>query len=108
MAQPIAFKSRYTEPILKGEKTQTIRMWRNPPSFDVGETVPAKCGWGKEPFAKLLVTRITEKFLHEVSDEEAQADGFDSRDALEEELVALYGEDALYTALYVIGFEATS
>lgn len=51
----IWFKGHYVDPILNGEKTNSLRA--NPPHFAVGDTVNFSVG-PRPPFARALITAI--------------------------------------------------
>lgn len=83
----IAFKKVYVEPILKGKKTQTVRLGT---SLTEGETLVAHCRWGDPPFAHLRVTEIIRKGINDLTDDDALRDGYANRGDLVEAVQTFY------------------
>jgi hypothetical protein len=93
----LLFKKKFLPAIRGGEKTQTIRLWKH------RRMKPGQRSYipGVGP---IRVEAVEEIDLDELSDEDAQPDGFDSADALRAELEHLYPEQlkAGYQAYRVV------
>jgi hypothetical protein len=73
------------------------------PQWRVGQTYAVCPGRGKKGVARILITGIRAESASLISDADAIAEGFDSREAFFDKLRSLYGDsvdlDALYWAL---------
>jgi len=78
---PLLFKPEFVEPILRGSKTQTRRIWRRGPRVKPGGIYQARTKLFGKPFALLKVTRIWKERLGDISDEDARAEGFTDRES---------------------------
>ena len=81
----LLFKKKFLDAIRDGEKTQTIRLWKFR-RMKAGQRnyIP---GAGYIRVEEVDVVRI-----ETLTDDDARPDGFETADALREELRALYGE----------------
>ena len=74
----ILFKQDSKAKILAGAKTQTRKLWDRPRAKEGSEHLfylrPPMTG--EKPFARALVTRVWRQKLGEMSEEEAQAEGY--------------------------------
>ena len=79
----LLFKKRFLDAIRRGEKTQTIRLWKHR-RMKAGQRsyVP-----GAGPIRVLAVDEVS---LAELTDADARPDGFASADQLREEIARLY------------------
>ena len=79
----LLFKKRFLDAIRRGEKTQTIRLWKHR-RMKAGQRsyVP-----GAGPIRVLAVDEVA---LDQLSDADARPDGFDSADQLRQEIARLY------------------
>jgi hypothetical protein len=79
----LLFKKRFLDAIRRGEKTQTIRLWKHR-RMKAGQRsyVP-----GAGPIRVLAVDEVS---LAELTDADARPDGFESADQLREEIARLY------------------
>jgi len=81
----LLFKKKFLPAIRSGEKTQTIRLWRwrmmrgGQPSYIPG-------------IGPIRIDRIDEVRLEDLTDEDAVPDGFETADALREELQLIYAD----------------
>lgn len=75
----LGFKTPYVDLIKSSAKTTTIRQRTN---LVAGDVIEARCRWGQPPFAYLRVKEITYKAISDLTDDDALADGFESRQAL--------------------------
>ena len=95
----LLFKKKFLPAIRRGEKTQTIRLWKHR-RMKTGQRsyIP-----GVGPIRIRAVEAVR---LEELTDEDARPDGFADADQLREEICQLYGEqlDAGYQA-YRVAFE---
>ncbi len=92
----LEFTRNYEKLLLSGKKRATIRKWTN---LKAGDEVFVHCG-GKI-IGKAKITSVRKKSIHELTEEDAKLDGFESKEALIEELKKLgYGG-----SVYVIEFE---
>jgi hypothetical protein len=95
----LLFKKKFLAAIRAGEKTQTIRLWKHR-RMRAGQRsyIP-----GVGP---IRVTSVEEVRLEELTDADAQPDGFATADELRREIAALYPEQlaAGYRA-YRVAFE---
>ena len=81
----LLFKKKFLPAIQRGEKTQTIRLWRFR-RFRVGQRsyIPG-AGY-------IRVEQVEQVQLDDLTDEDAIPDGFASADALRAELDEIYGD----------------
>ena len=81
----LLFKKKFLPAIRSGEKTQTIRLWKYR-RMKSGQRsyIP-----GVGPIHVCTVETVR---LEELTDEDARPDGFDSADALREEIARLYAD----------------
>lgn len=77
------FKAKFLPAIRSGAKTQTIRLWTHR-KLRVGQRsyIPG--------FGSVRITLVEEVELDRLTDADARPDGFDTADALREELRRLY------------------
>ncbi|MCK9571192.1 ASCH domain-containing protein [Candidatus Pacearchaeota archaeon] len=76
----LLFKPEHVAPILAGTKTQTRRIWARKHA-NVGAIHLAKTKMlSKEYFAKLEILDVYQEDLLDISDEDAKAEGYLSRD----------------------------
>ena len=68
----LAFKKKWIEPVLAGEKTSTIRART---SFQVGELVAARCSRQGPPFAQLEIVGVKPLKRASLDPEVAAAEG---------------------------------
>jgi hypothetical protein len=80
----LLFKKVFAQPIVTGQKTTTLRRWDRP-----------RCRPGQRVFAPgvgyLQVTEVQQVLLKNLSDHDAQQDGFPTTRALRATLKSLYG-----------------
>jgi len=81
----LLFKKKFLPAIRRGEKTQTIRLWKY-----------ARMRAGQRSYIPgagyIRITAVEEVKLEELRDEDALPDGFDSAEQLRAELGRLYAE----------------
>lgn len=85
----LRFKGRYIEPVVTGEKVQTLRA-KVPGGVRPGVTVDAASSYSKPPWGRLRVDSIEKIAVVDLDDETARLDGFESAASLREELARLY------------------
>ncbi len=79
----LLFKKKFLDAIRRGEKTQTIRLWKHR-RMKAGQRsyIP-----GAGPIRVLAIEEVS---LDRLTDADARPDGFDSADELRQEIVRLY------------------
>ncbi len=82
----LLFKKRFLPAILSGRKTQTIRLWKHRRMRSGQRSYIPGVG-------RIHVEAVEEIKLTDLTDEDAQADGFDSADALRTELLRIYPDE---------------
>ena len=92
----LEFKEKYLKSLLSGKKRATIRTSTN---LKPGDIVFVHCG-GKI-IGKAEVNSVEEKFVEELTEEDAKADGFSNLKELKRELKKLYGD---VDRFYIIRF----
>ena len=76
----LLFKPEHVGPILAGSKTQTRRIWSRWRA-NVGSTHLAKAKMlNKEHFAKLYILARWEEYLGDITEKDALAEGYQSRE----------------------------
>jgi len=75
----ILFKAQHVEPILAGRKTQTRR--KGPLRWLVGSVQQCRCGFQVPPFTHVRILRRWQERLGDISEADARAEGYGSRDA---------------------------
>lgn len=98
----LRFRDELIPLILSGRKRATIRLGTK--SLSEGEVVYIASETTGRVFGKARITRIVQKKLSELSDEDARMDGFRDRIALLEALKAIYGDLPEDSPVYVIEF----
>lgn len=83
----LLFKRKFRPAILSGEKTRTIRLWRNRHVKPGGVYFAPGIGY-------LRVSAVDEVTLDDLTEDDARADGFASLAALKAELDRLYADAA--------------
>ncbi len=81
----LLFKKRFLPAIRAGQKTQTIRLWKWRRMRPGQRSYIPGAGY-------ITVDAVEEVRLDELTDADARPDGFDTADALREELESLYAE----------------
>jgi len=94
----LLFKKKFLEPIRRGEKTQTIRLWSYRRMKEGQRSYIPGVGY-------IAIVSVEPVELARLTDADAKLDGFHSADALRAELCDLYGVDALARLTpYIIRF----
>ena len=106
----ILFKPEHVEPILNGTKTQTRRTWKKPRA-KVGSIHLAKRKMlFKEYFARLEILAVYQERLGNISEEDAQAEGYPSKAAYLEAFARInkqsVGDDFFNQLVWVVRFRA--
>jgi hypothetical protein len=81
----LLFKKKYLAAIRSGRKTQTIRLWKYRRMRTGQRSYIPGAGY-------IRVTAVEEVQLHELSDEDARRDGFETAGQLRAEITRLYCE----------------
>jgi hypothetical protein len=76
----LLFRSEHVTPILMGVKTQTRRIWKRC-RVKTGHIYQAKTGYRSGTFAFLRIKRVWKERLLDISDADARAEGYVSREA---------------------------
>lgn len=79
----LLFKKKFLELIRRGEKTQTIRLWKWRRMRAGQRSYIPGAGY-------IRIDDVAEVSLDQLTDDDARRDGFDSADALREEIQRLY------------------
>ena len=93
----LLFKKKFLPAIRRGEKTQTIRLWKHRRLRCGGRSYIPGAGY-------VRIAAVEKVELEELTDDDARLDGFDTADALREEIRRLYPNrvDAGYQAYRVV------
>ena len=81
----LLFKKKFLRAIRRGEKTQTIRLWKHRMMRAGQRSYTPGVGY-------LRITDVEEVTLDKLTDADAIPDGFATADALREELQSIYAE----------------
>ena len=81
----LLFKKRFLDAIRRGEKTQTIRLWKHRRMRPGQRSYIPGAG-------HVQIKDVQEIQLDELTDADARPDGFETAEALRAELAALYGQ----------------
>lgn len=87
IGRTLRFKKRYLRLILEGRKRSTIRLGR----LEVRHRVVTIVG-DRGPVALARVEEVVHKKVHDLTDEDARADGFSGLPELFRELRKIYGD----------------
>ncbi len=98
--KPLNFSKEYRDKILSGLKSSTIRLKT---SLKPGEIVEVNVGGEKIGTAR--ITMVERKKLYELTDADAQRDGFKNRRELLKALRKHYGRMSKDTDVYILGFK---
>ncbi len=82
----IMLRKEFSEDILSGRKTTTIRLGKIVP-----KTHEIMIHSGGRPIAKALIKKVVYKHIYELSEEDAKKDGYESIEELVKSLENLYG-----------------
>jgi hypothetical protein len=82
----LLFKKKFLEQIRRGEKTQTIRLWKFRRMKSGQRSYIPGAGY-------IQITTVDEVALPDLTDEDALRDGFPSADALRREVEELYPKE---------------
>ena len=93
----LLFKKKFLPAIRRGEKTQTIRLWKHARLRSGQRSYIPGAGY-------VRIVAVEEVRLEKLTDDDARRDGFDTADALREEIRRLYPTslDAAYQAYRVV------
>ena len=86
----VKFKQKYYRQIVRGVKTQTMRLPAKRIDVSVGEKVIALFPNGEELL--LRITNVGYKYFKSINDDDAKREGFGSADELKEELLDIYSD----------------
>ena len=86
MSGILLFKKKFIEPILVGEKTQTVRLWRRCRARVGQRSYIPGAGY-------IRIDSVDRILLDELTDTDARLDGFPDAAALRAELHTLYAEE---------------
>jgi hypothetical protein len=77
----LLFKPQHVEPILNGTKWQTRRIWGRPRAKEGSIHLAKTKMLSKEYFAKIFINRVFRQKLRDMTEEDALAEGYPSREA---------------------------
>jgi len=99
----IWFKQKFYNPILEGQKTQTIRLWKRDPKLVNGQEFECFFGFNH---VKLIgiIENITLKTFNDITEEEVKLDGYKCKEALYNNLKEYYVDFCKQKSLYIIKF----
>ncbi len=99
------FQRTMVEPILKGLKTETRRIWKRC-MVKEHNIYKARTDYSKNGvFALLQITYIKRELLNNINENDLKKEGYNSMHAFKREWVKLYGTWDPNTLIYVIGFK---
>lgn len=81
----LLFKKKFLPAILSGEKTQTIRLWKHRMMRAGQRSYIPGAGY-------IVIERVEQVEIPELTDADAVPDGFPTADALRHELTSIYGD----------------
>jgi hypothetical protein len=98
--------------VLEGRKTQTRRRARKdkdgnwvPPRYKEGRTYGVQTAWMGKSIARILITQIgMPELVRDITEEDARAEGFESREAFIELWAKAFGEASLDRRVWPIHF----
>ena len=100
----VKFHKKYYLPILNGDKTQTMRTARKRLDVKVNEVVNcAFTGWNKT--IRVKITKIGYKQFKSITDEDAQLEGYNTKEELIEALLEFYPNLDKWDRLYYYRFK---
>jgi hypothetical protein len=79
----LLFKKKFLDAIRRGEKTQTVRLWKHRKMRPGQRSYIPGAGY-------IRVHAVDEVELGDLTEEDARLDGFDSAESLRAEIAALY------------------
>lgn len=100
----IKFHKKYYLKILDGDKTQTMRFARKRLKVNVGDIVTA-CFPGFDETVKIRISRIGYKQVKSITDDDAQREGFETKEELLNDLKEFYPNMDKFDRIYYYGFE---
>lgn len=100
----IKFHKKYYLKILDGDKTQTMRLARKRLKVNVGDIVTA-CFPGLDETVKIRISRIGYKQVKSITDDDAQREGFETKEELLNDLKEFYPNMDKFDRIYYYGFE---
>lgn len=101
----IWFKQKFYNPILKGQKTQTIRLWKRDPKLTNGQEFECFFGFNhSKPKLIGIIENIKIKTFNDITEEEVKLDGYDCKKVLHSNLKAYYSDFNEQKSLYLIKF----
>jgi len=102
----IVFKPEHVEPILDRRKTETRRLgkrrWRE------GAIHQCRTKLFGKPFARVRILEVRRKPLGALNDDDARAEGYESREAYREAWERIYGNWDSQELVWVVRFELVS
>jgi hypothetical protein len=99
----IWFKQKFYNPILEGQKTQTIRLWKRDPKFINNQEFECFFGFN-HPRLIGIIKDITFKPFIELTEEEVMKDGYECKKILFNNLKEYYVDFCDKKSLYIIKF----
>lgn len=99
----IWFKQKFYNPILTGQKTQTIRLWKKNPKFIIGQEFECFFGF-KHNKLKGIIRSVIIKTFDNITEKEVKLDGYESKSVLYNNLKEYYTDFTNQKNLYLIRF----
>ena len=99
----IWFKQKFYNPILKGQKTQTIRLWKRDPKLVNGQEFECFFGF-KYPKLIGIIENIDYRSFDSLTEEEVKLDGYECKEKLYNNLKEYYIDFNRQKSLYIIKF----
>lgn len=95
--------------ILSGRKTQTRRVMKgDQPPWVVGKSYAVQPGRTKKAVGRIVVTRIWQEALGDISAADAWAEGFDNREAFFETWTRIHGTFDAGVRVWVVEFSVAA
>jgi hypothetical protein len=94
----LLFKRMFVEDVLSGRKTQTRRLHRS--LRKVGSIQDCRCNFTGSPFCKVLITRVFQQMLCDISEVDARKEGFKSRSEFFEAFKQFGGNHSTVVTVY--------
>lgn len=97
----IWFKQKFYNPILEGQKTQTIRLWKRDSKLVNGQEFECFFGFN-HPKLIGIIENITLKKFSELTEREVKLDGYECKEVLYNDLKKYYLDFTKQKGLYII------
>jgi len=102
----ILFKPEHVHPILEGRKTETRRLGKK--RWNVDAIHQCRTRLFGQPFAKVRILEVRREPLGALNNDDARAEGYESREAYREVWERIYGSWDANQLVWVVRFELVS